>query len=114
MADAINTRVIIRRQDRIDYVLNGVCEYYGIRKDRFCSYVRNYTAVNRKKIAMKIMYDVADLRLKDIAYAMNYKVGSEHCVWDHIRNLNEDLQANNNNGKHLNAEYNKVLKHLNL
>jgi chromosomal replication initiation ATPase DnaA len=114
MADVINTRVIIRRQDRIDYVMQGVCDYWKIRKDHLCAYVRTPKAVNRKKIVMKILYEVADLKLKEVADVMGYKPSGVHGVWDHIAKLNDDMTSPTRDGKLLKQEYEQVLKHLNL
>ena len=103
-------KVIIRKQDRIDYVLSGVCDYYDAPQSDFSRHFRNPAKVTRKKILMLILYDVADCSYKDISNALGLSDKSIPGICRHVQTLREDMSFD----KGLKAEYTNVLKHLGL
>ena len=115
MAD-VKCRVVIRKQDRIDYILNGICDFYGQPREDFGrKYVRNPQKFNAKRFAMLILYDIADCTLKDINYALNYSNSTALVnTHTHIANLREDLAKYSQGHKELKEEYKRLLNHLKL
>jgi chromosomal replication initiation ATPase DnaA len=103
-------KVIIRKQDRIDFIFSGVCDYYKVPKDDFRRHFRNPTKVIRKKILMTVLYDVADCSYKDISNALGLSSKSIPGLCRHVQTLREDMSFD----KGLKAEYTNVLKHLGL
>jgi hypothetical protein len=114
--DNVNVqRVVIRKQDRINYVLSGVCEFYGITQAELCrKNIRNPQKINQKRIAMKILHDVADLSLKDIGYSMGYDIENPSNIYQQLYIISDQLDECYVGSKKLKIEYNQVLKHLNL
>jgi chromosomal replication initiation ATPase DnaA len=111
MANVDDKIVVIRKKDRIEYILSGICDYYDMRRSDFIKYVRRPERFNRKRIAMQILYDIADCSLKDVRTAMGYSPSTDVSnVQRQIVNLREDLLYN----KSLNKEYKNVLNHLKL
>jgi hypothetical protein len=109
--------VLIRKEHRINYVLNGMCEYYGITLDELRlapqhGPVQKWT--NRRRIAMKILYQIADCSLKDIPSPLGYSQNLMYNIGNHITILNEEMSNDTQAGKALLMEYNNILKHLNL
>ncbi len=113
MADA-ECKVIIRKKDRIAYILGGICDYYDIPPSQLTNRTRRPDKLNRRKIAMKILYEVADCSLKDIANALDYKPLSLPSVYQHIANFNDDISKNTIGNKELKLEYKNVLNYLKL
>lgn len=109
----VERKVIIRKQDRINYILNGICSYYGFpSQDEFVSkYMRSPQKFNAKRIAMLMLYDIADCSLKDINFALNrsHRTALTN-IWGHIQNLKQDMEFD----RQLKTEYNKILNFLNL
>jgi len=111
----MSDRVIIRKQDRIDYILGGICNYYGLTMIDFKKYMRIPDTFNKKRIAMLILYDIADCSLKDIHYAMGYEnKTSLPNIHRHISNLREDISDDTVGNKALKKEYKDILKQLGL
>ena len=106
-------KVIIRKQDRIDYVLNGVVSYYNLFPG--ISYkTRNKKRVKAKKVAMKLLREVADISLKEIGYSLGCGANCESWVKSGIDQINDQLDPNIYNNKELQGEYFNLLKHLGL
>lgn len=112
MANVNDPRVIIRKADRINYILSGICDFYGQPREEFGrKYVRNPQKFNAKRFAMLLLYDIADCTLKDINYALNYSNGTALVnTHRHIANLRNDIEQK----KSLKTEYKKLLNHLKL
>jgi hypothetical protein len=105
--------VLIRKEHRINYVLNGMCEYYGITLAEL-QHGCLQKWINRRRIAMKILYQIADCSLKDIPEPLGYKLSLMYNIGNHITILNEEMSNNTKAGKALLMEYRNILKHLNL
>ena len=71
--------MIIKKQDRIDYLIGGICSFYSITPVQLRKYERNPDKVKKKAMAVKILREVADLRFMDVAIAMGHK--SQSAVW---------------------------------
>jgi hypothetical protein len=114
MADADGKIVVIRKKDRIDYILSGICDYYNITKEELCHYARSPQKVLRKQIAMKILHEIADCSFKETMYAMNYKEGNEGAIFQHLSKFNDALDSMTTGSKLIKSEYKNVLNHLKL
>lgn len=102
--------VVIKRQDRIDYVINGVCDYYNIAKDDLMTI--SSTQFNRRRMTIKILRDIADVPFKDIcaSFARNSIPATSRIYAEVSDDLNPYCYGN----KELKAEYKDILKHLGL
>ena len=103
-------KVIIRRQDRINYVLDGLCSYWEISREEMKSYRRNPQKHDRKRIAIKLLYDIADITFQEIA--LNFDRTSGNAVWQTYQNISADLQESSYGNKELKQEYKNILKYL--
>lgn len=102
-------KVLMKRQDRIDYVLNGLCDYYKIPMDRLTCDARSKSRGIRKQIAVKILRDIADCSLKDIMFI--YKHTDESCIFQMYQRAEDNLHPKYGN-KEVREEYNNVLQFL--
>jgi hypothetical protein len=109
-------RVIIRKQDRIDYIINGVCDYWGITKEELCKIAsHNYEKGIRKKIAMHLLYNVADCSLKDVASALGYKSSTALIYISNSKQVVDDcMKPKTYYEKKILNEYKQILNHLQL
>lgn len=105
-------KVIMRKQDRIDYILNGLCQYYDITKEELLRRARTDKRYKRKRIAVKILRDIADCSFKDIKYAFNNT--SENTIWFIHHYISEDLESNLSVNMAIKKEYADVLKSMGL
>jgi transposase len=105
--------VIIRKEHVSAYIITGVCHYYGMTIPQLRSICRKKW-LNRRRITMKILYDIAGLRLKEIPSLMGYKQSLISNVNLHIRDFNADINSGTSEGNKLKQEYESILKHLNL
>ena len=103
-------KVVILRQDRINYVLNGVCSYYNLPLDLLRAQSRGRVGKRRKMMTIKLLRDLADISFKEIKYAFNNK--SEQSIWASYTAISEDINYGGNNSTK--QEYELILKHLNL
>jgi chromosomal replication initiation ATPase DnaA len=100
--------IIIRKADRANYIIDGVADFYGVTVEQLKRRTRK--RMNRKRIAMHMLYDIADLSLKDIACYMDYRVLSLPAVYQHISILRDLLESS----KECRTEYDEILAHLKL
>lgn len=106
-------KLIIRKQDRMDYIIDGVCRFYDIPITELVK--RKATSVatyKHKRIAVKLLRDVADCSFKDIQY--NFDRGNEQGVWQIYQRITEDLESGYSSNKELKKEYAEILKFLGL
>ena len=102
----IKPQVIIRKKDRIDYIIDGLCRYYDVTKDELTRKTGHGEKCMRKRYAIKILRDDADCSLKDIVYAYNNK--DEANIWFIYQRITEDMSYD----KAVNAEYHNILNFL--
>ena len=104
-------KVVIYKQDRINYILDGLCDYYGITRDELNKPVRKLPQkALRKKIATHLLWYVADCKLKDIAIALGY---SDKMLY-HFGDMRDEIGEMLESDKSFKTEYSQILKHLNL
>jgi chromosomal replication initiation ATPase DnaA len=106
MATKIKPRVLIRKKDRIEYVLDGLCRYYDISRDELMRKTGHGKDCMRKRYAVKILRDEADCSLKDIMFAYNNK--DEANIWFLYQRITEDMAYD----KSMNQVYNNILNFL--
>ena len=112
MENDVNIKVVIHRQDRIDYILSGVAEFYDIDRDELIRYRRNPDKSKRKKFAIKLLYDVADISLKNIAECMGGS--STSAVAQTYYRISDDVSPEYAGNSNLKKEYQQLLKYLRL
>ena len=104
----IGQKVVIKRQDRIDYILTGICDYYKITLDELSQRSRS----KRKNIAIKILRDYGDIPLVDIARSVD-QTSLPNLSRSLIR-INHALSPDSYGNTDLKRNYEAVLKHLGL
>ncbi len=105
-------KVIIHKKDRVDYILNGVCDYYGITKGELCHYCKNPKKILRKKIAITLLRDVATCSFQDMLNVMNYKdVDALYFLYNSAKSA---FDPNYYGNRDTIEEYLNVIKHLEL
>ena len=112
MEDDVNVRIIIHKQDRIDYILSGVADFYGITIDELMS--RKWLPKNtrRKRFAVKLLYDVANISFKDIANCANSN--STSAVAQLYYSISDSISPQYYGEDEVKKEYQQLLKHLKL
>ena len=114
MAHADIPRVIIRKKDRGEYIVNGLCGFWGITSNRLKRPSRNNPRHrDQKYIAIHILWEIADFKLKDIADIMGYAPNTAQTIGT-IRQQIADRLSKINGDSELQKEYSQILKHLNL
>lgn len=107
---AKKVRVIIRREERMQYVIDNITDYYDTTVDDILAYHRSRVLSDRKRIAVKLMKDIGDCPPKSIASFFRM---SEEWASKCYTTLNEDLYGNNPYSKELKQTYkeltNKIL-----
>lgn len=110
----MKSKVIIWKQDRVNYIIDGVCSYYGIGRDRLFKYCRKPEKMDVKRITIKLLKDVADLSIPEISTAMGYKRNCYPPVYKHYRSISDDISPNTYGNKELKRTYLDILEFLNL
>ena len=101
--------VLLKRQDRIDFVINRVAEYYKVTPDALYSFHRRHDLVQRKSFLIYILSDVCDVHLKEIHTALHYATSKNlHGPSSLLYKIREDLAYN----KKVQSEYNKLAAYL--
>jgi hypothetical protein len=114
MADTNNTKVIIRKADRGNYILDGLCDFWGFPRNRFRIPAHNNPRLkDQKGIAIYILYYIADFRLKDICDVMGYAEKTQHTLYTQ-RDEMADKLSKYTGDKKIKEEYQQILKHLQL
>lgn len=108
------TRVIIHKKDRINYILDGLASFYAIPREAIGKRYRNRKKHNRKRIAIKLLVDVADCNFRETVEALGGT--NPNCVWIPYQSIKDDLSCTYGDEaiKELKAEYNNALKFLRL
>jgi len=95
-----------------DYIINGLCEYYGISKHELRTRRRNKDLVRRRRFAAKLLRTYTKCTLEGIATILGYK--SHRTILYHIGNIDEQLSKNYYGYVETKTEYKLLLKHLKL
>ncbi len=101
-------KVIIRKPDRIEYILSGIESYYDIDRTELLKKGRTPERYKRKSFAVKILRDIADCSFKDIKNI--YGNSSENSAWVIHQKISDDIVFNNSVRK----EYNNILTSMGL
>ena len=101
-------KLVIHKKDRIDYILNGMAELYGVSRKDIYARRRNTDLARRKAIAIKLLVDVADCTLQEICDT--FQTSSKQALSSSYLNFNDDLVSI----REVRAEYEKVINHLGL
>jgi chromosomal replication initiation ATPase DnaA len=105
--------VLIRKQDRIDYILKGVCDFYGVSLDTLNKPTRSTKKVIPRYMAMHLLYDIADCTLKDVTYALGYR-NSVSSVSMHLQEIRDAIDPKSYGDMTIKAEYRELLRYLKL
>lgn len=100
--------LVIKREDRVNYVIDCVLDYYKIMKEELVKRHRSPAKVDRKRIAVKLLRDIADITYEEIGMALGNV--SQDGVWSIYKNITEDLQENSFGNKELKKDYKAILK----
>jgi hypothetical protein len=105
--------LIFRREDRIEYVLSGLCRYWNVSREELVSKrARTDNRYKMKRITIKILRDIADCSFKDIRFVFAH--GDEANTWQIHNRVSEDLESGFSTNKELKAEYKDILNYLGL
>lgn len=102
--------IVIKKQDRISYIIDGVSDFYGVTISELKKKTRNQERMNRKRMTMLILYDIADLSLKDIASCMDYKAICLPTIHVHISVIRDLIDSS----KECRVQYKELLAFLEL
>ncbi len=102
--------VIIKKQDRINYVLDSICEYYEITREALIARHKNTVLSRRKKLALKLLRDMADITYAEAGEALGFSSGND--LWGTYKEITESLNESSYGNKELKKEYKELLKHL--
>lgn len=105
-------KLIIKRQDRIDYIINGVCEFFDITLDELKSRRRNPDKYNRKRMAIKVLHDYGDISFRVISETFNGN--SPSSMFLAYEGISLDVDPDTYGNKEVKKQYNDLLKHLKL
>jgi chromosomal replication initiation ATPase DnaA len=72
------TIVILKMDDRINYVIQKTCEYFEVSRGFLLKQHRNEELITRKRLTIKLLRDVADCNFKNIGFAIGN--GLNHCL----------------------------------
>ncbi len=98
--------VILKRKDRIGYIISKAVIYYGIPRDKLLGYVRKKTQIERKHFVIKLLRDVGDIIFKEIADVCHSDVS---CIHEQLTRLNEDLSFDEDMMSRYNEIEHKIL-----
>lgn len=102
-------RVIFKRRDVINYVLDKICDYYDIPLDELTDRkARDTASFKRKRMAITILRNEAECSYKDIQ--ASFKYGDEANTWFIRQNMTDDLNSNSSCNRELKQEYADVVK----
>jgi chromosomal replication initiation ATPase DnaA len=105
-----NTKVIIRKADRIEFILSGMCNYYDITRDELLKKARTPEKYKRKAYVVKLLRDIADLSFKEIKWI--YGNTGENSVWVIHSRITEAIDSRCDFDALARKEYKKILNFL--
>jgi chromosomal replication initiation ATPase DnaA len=95
-----------------DYLIDGICDYYGITRHELQTYRRQKTLVTRRKLASRILYMYSDRTLDQVAALVGYK--NHATVLHHIKKSEEELSTDYYGNDDIKKTYSQLLNHLKL
>ena len=111
MENDVNGKVVIHRIDRMNYILSGVADFYGIDTKELVRYRRTPDKSKRKRFAIKLLHDVADISFKTITDCMGCSASAVAQIYYRI---SDDVSPSYVGNSDLKKEYKQLLKHLRL
>ena len=104
-------RIILKKEDRMNYVIDSMCDFYGISEERLFKRYRDAKYSNRKKMTIKLLRDIADISFLDIAERLGSRNSADSARFSYDT-LSSDLQESSYGNKELKQEYKNILKYL--
>jgi hypothetical protein len=101
--------LIIKKEDRIRYVIDSICDFYGVDQQTLVRRYRNTRYASRKKLTVKLLRDVADITYKDMADTIGMSQEASQMTYSEV---SENLAENTYGNKELKQEYKELLKYL--
>lgn len=101
-------RLVIHKKDRIDYILDGMADLYGVSRKDIYARRHNPDLARRKAIAIKLLVDVADCTLQEICDT--FQTSSKQALSASYLRITDDISSL----KEAKAEYTRVTNHLGL
>jgi hypothetical protein len=103
-----------KRKEKIDLIINGFCDYYGISANELCKTAnrRQGAGWKWKRFLVLILYDYTDLDMVEIMNVLGYK--SYPHVSYHYNKLKEELSGELYGSQKTKLIYNELLKFLKL
>lgn len=95
-----------------DYLLDGICDYYGIDRHELQTYRRQKQLVTRRKLASRILYMYSDRTLAQVASLVGYT--NHATVLHHIKKSEEELSNDYYGNDDIKKTYSQLLNHLKL
>jgi len=95
-----------------EYLIGGLCDYYGINRDELITRRRNANLVRRRRMAAKLLSIHTDCTLAQIAIILGYR--NHGSILYHLRVIDEQLSKNYYGYLETKTEYKQLLKHLKL
>jgi len=95
-----------------DWLMDGICEYYGITRRELQTYRRQKEIVSRKKLTCRILYLYSDRTLAQVAELVGYT--NHATVLHHLKNIEKDLSAEYYGNDDIKKTYSQLLNHLKL
>lgn len=95
-----------------EYIIRGLCGYYGIDKHELRIRHRNSNLVRRRKFAAKLLRTYTDCTLEQMASILGYR--NHATILYHLKVIDEQLSNNFYGYVETKTEYKQLLKHLKL
>ena len=108
--EQIKPRIILKRQDRVDYVLSKTCDFFKVSPEILGAQYRNKKLYDRKRIAVKLLRDIADVTFEHIYLTFNST--GPTAFWICYNTINEDLASPKGMNEELKETYQKALNYL--
>jgi chromosomal replication initiation ATPase DnaA len=102
-------QLILKKDDRIRYVMDTICDYYGVNQATLVKRYRDSHYALRKKLTIKLLRDIADITYQDVGDALGMTQEASQISYTEI---NEILQEDTYGNKELKQEYKTLLKYL--
>lgn len=103
-------RPIIKRQDRMDYIIAGACNFFKIKPSDLRKYCYTKKTVP-KKLTIKLLHDIGDIPIRDIASFIGL---SQVATYSHYTTVTQDLNDCYYGNTELKRTYKELLERLDL
>jgi len=104
---------IMTNPEKVDYILDGICTYFGVEKKAMCN--KNYSRshiFDKKRYAMVILYDYTACSFGDIKRLLGYHAAT--VILYHYKNLKQELSGELYGSEKVKRTYNDLLTYLKL